>query len=382
MVFVQLGGKKIRLLPAEQPLHSDTGSYSLNCTLQENSYHTMSFRYRKVIPDGFFFKTYGFQRVSPAEMEDIVKRLQKQTQSSEFVHSERNQASPSPPRPPSSICRRAESARSEIRNPSTRPRQCYASPAETDVMFRRIRKATVSYRAALGRVTPSYETENKRKMTAAKAPLPKEQAKSIVWVSRPTSAFKYRTGEGSRHDPDIVKYQNYDFSDDKRACERELHAIIDRVRAPTIASEGGVGPMCPRRRDSIGRSARPSKDLPLVSGLPRSPNIETIVDRLSRPGRVCRPSSAMQPGRRRAVTPVQCRRRIRSAATPTTEVRVQRHSSDKECSTTSDRVRPCGKTEYKYVNGSENEALNENCGGARLLDSDSDDTFSVISCQN
>ena len=165
-------------------------------------------------------------------------------------------------------------------------------------MFQRIRKPTLSYRAALGKIAPSYDIEARNRNRNRKPPpLPKEQAKAIARVRRPTTAYKYRCGQGSRNDPDVEKYQDYDFSDNNTAKPEVVAEIIDRVRAPTIASEGGVGPMCPRRRDSIGRLARPPKALPLVSGLPRSRNVDEIVDRLSQPTQAyihnrCRPASA------------------------------------------------------------------------------------------
>ena len=269
----------------------------------------MSLSYRKVLPPDFMFRTYGFKKVSPDELEQIVSRLQKQTYSTEFIHSQVRAADVIPtPRPlpsdstaPAALCPRAQSARSEFQSVSARPKPCSATPEQTDLIFRRLRRPTVSYRAAVGKIPPNYEVRAARARRAMRKPppLPKEQTKAIARVRRPTTASRYRFGQGSRGEKNLEKYQEFDFSDDRYAQEPEVEKIFDRLRTPTLASEGGIGPTCPRRRDSIGRRAR-SAQLPLVSGLPRSRDVTEIVDRLSQPSIVyihnrCRPTSAMPP---------------------------------------------------------------------------------------
>ena len=330
----------------------------------------MSFSYRKVTPPDFLFRTYGFKKVTQEELEQIVSRLQKQTYSTEFIHSQvrGNDVIPTPRElttdetQPSALCPRAQSARSDFRSKSTRPRPCSATPEQSELIFRRLRRPTVSYRAAVGRIPPNYEVRaaRARRAMSKPPPLPKEQAKSIARVRRPTTASRYRNGSGSRGEKGQEKYHDFDFSDDRFADEARVERIFDRLRVPTLASEGGVGPTCPRRRDSIGRRAR-SAQLPLVSGLPRSRDVTEIVERLSQPSVVyihnrCRPTSAIPPP---PLTPRTGSRRAASASATSRSRRSAPRSAHAQLMSTEMSTITSGRTNTTEADTCEPEVLDD-----------------------
>ncbi|XP_013389826.1 uncharacterized protein LOC106158420 [Lingula anatina] len=136
------------------------------------------------------------------------------------------------------------------------------------------------------------------------APVPSGSAGTLLF-QRPTTAYRGKqVGSCQFCDDDKTDKSVFErnYSDDKVYFESELEEIVERIRTPTHASEGGI-PKCkkstpfvlehkviaaepePKSFDFRPRKKRKTKEepLPLISGLRRSANVSEIVNRLYTP---------------------------------------------------------------------------------------------------
>lgn len=67
----------------------------------------MASQYYRILPKQPPMKMYGFEKLSPSDLEMALVRLQRHTYCSEFAFGERFQRCPSPPRPPPLVCPKA-----------------------------------------------------------------------------------------------------------------------------------------------------------------------------------------------------------------------------------------------------------------------------------
>ena len=68
----------------------------------------------------------------------------------------------------------------------------------------------------------------------------------------------------------------YDYGDEKAVPPEELDFIVDRISAPTFAHKNMRCPRTPKPMDEVQMRQK----TPLASGLPRSKNVQEIVQRL------------------------------------------------------------------------------------------------------
>ena len=240
----------------------------------------MSYAFTRTIPAPVPVKMYGFQKVPPSEMHSIIHRMQKKTYISNLYHGERYQTTPCPPRLPSAVCRKAP-PRSDIVGTPRR----HMSDKEIDKMVRRLRVPTISTLASVGMLDPAYETRLR-----SETPLrigtgdqrPKTTAdyrKFMHRITRPTTASRSKHFCVHCDDPDLQCYMDLDFCDEQQASREEIDDIVSRCQTPTVASLRGI-PECKRKPQRRCLSHSQRDQLPLVSGMPRSRDVDEIVQRL------------------------------------------------------------------------------------------------------
>lgn len=239
----------------------------------------MSYSYSRITPQDMEFKTYGFQRCSSREVYSIVRRLRSTTYNTELYNGERFKEIPCPPRAPSAVCKKAKTADIEGRPP--RPKPVFTSEKDLEKAFRRVRAQTISRMALEGKISPTYDNILIPQYGGANLDQsPHDQTKMMRRIMRPTTATRNRTWFSTLEEDNA--YLENDIYDYEYVSARGIQDIVDRVSTPTMASEGGIGPKCPKRKDSIGKGAT-LNEVPLVSGLPRSRNVDEIVNRLYTP---------------------------------------------------------------------------------------------------
>lgn len=232
--------------------------------------------YSRVLPRAPTLKMYGFQKVSDGEVRAIVGRLQRKTYNSTLQHDYSHPKGLSPVRASSAPCRRNTPDLASAGTPAKHERK---SSKEIERIFRRMRTPTLSYRAARGEITPLHELDDKRPEDQSPRSAD-EVKKSLRRITRPTTSTKTRTFCTYCKDPDLEEWHDIDFSDDKIVSQDQLDDIIKRVATPTVASEGGKTGRCRRRKDSVATEMSKRRGLPLVSGMPRSQNIQEVTDRV------------------------------------------------------------------------------------------------------
>lgn len=112
-----------------------------------------------------------------------------------------------------------------------------------------------------------------------------ESAKSVIRISRPTTASRAKTFEchlcyehvNKKADGDVDAF-DYEYSESKCVPKEELEYIVERVAMPTCSSAKGHR-KCAKTPVYIDE-VKIREQLPLVSGLGRSKNVQEITNRL------------------------------------------------------------------------------------------------------
>ncbi len=236
----------------------------------------MSFSYSRVTPEATPLKLYGFNKVSGGELKSIIMRMQKHTHSTEPCLKDGKLAYTKrpfpPPRPQSGFCRKVALSETDgwpERNGSGSRR---LTPKMAERVARRLQKPTMSKMAARGLITPHYElTAEMAQETRSFSQ--EEQQKAIQRLTRPTTATKSKTFCMYCLDPELDDYWDRDYSDDRQVSREAMDDIINRMRSPVCQDAG----RCRKRKQSVHINR---DELPLISGLDRSRNVEEIVARL------------------------------------------------------------------------------------------------------
>jgi len=202
-------------------------------------------------------KTYGFKRVTKAEMESILERLQRKTYNAELYFGERFQRIPSPPRPPSTVCRRlGENHRKETHE--VRHLEVLGHK-ELDRLVRRLCTPTASTLA-------DSESNGKREHSALQrgnrcfsreADNSEREKEFIKRISRPTTATRDKGVLRYASDPVVVSYNqdNARKNDGERPLSRQEQSdLVRRIQLDTVASRGGKLPFCKRMPSTWKRS--------------------------------------------------------------------------------------------------------------------------------
>jgi len=110
-------------------------------------------------------------------------------------------------------------------------------------------------------------------------------AKSLIKLRRPTTATLAKTvntchlcyDHENKDKPEEPDAFDYDYSDGKVVPEEEMNYIVARISAPTRSSKRGEH--CQRLPMYIDE-VKIRQNLPLLSGLSRSKNVQEITERL------------------------------------------------------------------------------------------------------
>ena len=126
------------------------------------------------------------------------------------------------------------------------------------------------------------------KIVRAKSADPHTAAKSMAKLRRPTTATLAKTlntchlcyDHDNKKNKEEIDAFDYIYGDQKAVPSEEVDFIVGRVAAPTLASYGGhiFCKKLPEYVDEVKIRA----DLPLLSGLSRSRNVQEITNRLHR----------------------------------------------------------------------------------------------------
>ena len=155
------------------------------------------------------------------------------------------------------------------------------SAKDMERLIRRVRRSTLSVRIAKS-VTLSTagdgddEDEEEEEIDVTD----ERYQKFLRRLARPTTASSLKCFCPFCSDPKTADYLDRDYTDDRLVDKEELEEIINRLQKPTIASEGGQGYRCNKRKESSSIDRKAIDQRPLVCGLPRSRTVDEIVSRL------------------------------------------------------------------------------------------------------
>lgn len=132
---------------------------------------------------------------------------------------------------------------------------------------------------------PSHEADvAPERLIRPKTAPGEDREKAFHQLSRPTTASRAKTlgdctlcldREELEQKNSLVPFE-YDYGDDKSVPPEELDYIVERVSAPTFSHQRT---RCPRQPRPVNEVQMREKT-PLASGLPRSKNVQEIVQRL------------------------------------------------------------------------------------------------------
>lgn len=189
-------------------------------------------------------KTYGFKKVTKAQMELILERLQRKTYNAELYFGERFQRIPSPPRPPSTVCKRLDENRKEVHGAHHRE---VLSNEEMDRLVRRLCTPTASILAD-SESNAKRESPYRRRRCWNKEESMEKDKEVIEQISRPTTASRDKRVLRYACDPVILSYNQ---NNARKNCDRPLSRheqsdLMQRIQLDTVASRGGKLPYCKR----------------------------------------------------------------------------------------------------------------------------------------
>ncbi|KAJ8312576.1 hypothetical protein KUTeg_009949 [Tegillarca granosa] len=247
----------------------------------------MSSMYYKVTPAAKPVPVYGFKKVSAKELSDITERLVRTTYNRQLsTTDEQRQVHNYEYLREQALWRRTPSAC--VRRSSAPASRCSSAKRMSDKemkrLLRRLMKPTKSVVNAQADVGEKNQDEKLGRIVRTKD-LDERTTKSVMRLSRPTTASRaksatchlcYEHENKSQSDP--LDAFDYDYMDDRLVPEEEMHYIVGRMMAPTCVSAGSHK-KCAKTPVYVDE-VKIRQNLPLVSGLDRSRNVNEIVDRL------------------------------------------------------------------------------------------------------
>lgn len=227
-------------------------------------------------------KSYGFKRVTKQELDEIMDRVRKPTYNTKLQCCESEMKNNNNR---SSVYRCTSPSCAKMRTGSDADdgrKSRRLEPMEIDRLFRRLRRPTFSSRVYRSKGRNEDELIRIRKFTRSRTQ--EEQSRAQVNVRRPTSATLSKIvgvchicdEDGTKKETDVFEY---DYGDYRKVSPKEVQAITERVRSATMASRGS-DEICRKYQSSTSMSMSQRKELPLISGLARSRNVDEINIRL------------------------------------------------------------------------------------------------------
>ncbi|XP_045178590.2 uncharacterized protein LOC123538502 [Mercenaria mercenaria] len=253
----------------------------------------MSFGYYKKTRSAPPPNSYGFKQVSSKELQEIVKRVSKATYSAK-LHTEE------PGRLNNYEHLLAENGRRSVASACSRGTQSRVSSAMTSdsgqqprrltdrEMSRLLRRLQRPTTATSAHRYKNEEAENLKqgKIVRAKSADVNSDKKTLAKLRRPTTATLAKTVNSchlcydheNKKKPEELDAFDYDYSDNKVVPAEELDFIVGRITQPTLSSCGGMN-FCQKLPEYIDE-VKIRENLPLLSGLRRSKNVNEITARL------------------------------------------------------------------------------------------------------
>ncbi|KAL4217075.1 hypothetical protein ACF0H5_023531 [Mactra antiquata] len=250
----------------------------------------MSGTYYKKVPPSQQPNSYGFKQVSPKELQDIVKRVSRATYSAK-LHSEEplkvnnyeHLLVDAGRRSVVSAC--SKRSHSRVSSATIGPRRL--TEREMSRLLRRLQRPTTAT-AAMRYKNDEMDDLKQGKIVRAKSADYSGNKKNLDKLRRPTTAtlakdlnschLCYEHENKTR--PDELDAFDYDYSSEKVVPAEEVEFIVGRISAPTLCSNGGRN-YCQKLPEYIDE-VKIRRNLPLLSGLERSRNVNEITERLYR----------------------------------------------------------------------------------------------------
>lgn len=142
----------------------------------------------------------------------------------------------------------------------------------------------VGYSARYDFIPPDDSAVPLEKLIRPKSVPGDERIKAFQQLSRPTTASRAKTlgdcvlcadRQELQRKNTLVPFE-YEYDDDRLVPPEELEEIVERVSAPTFAHKAQRCPRTPAHVDEMLLR----RNVPLVSGLPRTATVRDIVRRL------------------------------------------------------------------------------------------------------
>ncbi|KAH3752002.1 uncharacterized protein LOC127848771 [Dreissena polymorpha] len=242
---------------------------------------------------------YGFRQVNSKELQEILKRVTKATYSAKLHTEEQRQVnnyelllSDGGRRSVASACGRRTASRissTDTADGTVDSRSRRFTEREMLRHIRRLQRPTTATSLHSRGYTDSDEAQNLKEgklVRARSADVSSHIAKSLVKLRRPTTATLAKTVHAchlcydheNKKESDEPDAFDFDYCDEKVVLEEELDFIVERVSAPTFASNKS-NISCQRSPGYIDE-VKIRENLPLLSGLRRSKTVKEITNRL------------------------------------------------------------------------------------------------------
>lgn len=199
-------------------------------------------------------KMYGFQKVSKTQMESITERLQRKTFMSEFYFGERFQALPSPPRPPSTVCKKLKNHQDQESNKkNARSKSNTRTSEEVDEIVQRLCPSRTEATATISDSKSKQVTRHRHQQPPEILTVEGSRRlrnRKLERLARPTASSRDKHPLRYAEDPIVASYARnndgfYTYESWERPLSRqELDDLIERVQVETVASRGGRKPYC------------------------------------------------------------------------------------------------------------------------------------------
>ncbi|XP_062584900.1 uncharacterized protein LOC134246532 [Saccostrea cucullata] len=252
----------------------------------------MSSMYYRVDPPRPKSPTFGMGTRTAKEIKEITERLVKSTYERKLATQENKQVNNYEHLLESGNRKRLPSA---CRDRNIRPPPSRESDGRryTDrdfrVLMRRLMRPTMSASAKYQKqdedTVDKIQNLKEGKIVRGEKSDREGSAKSVRRISRPTTASRAKTFEchlcyehnnkKADEEPDAF---DYEYSDSRAVPKEELDYIVERVAMPTCSSAKG-GRKCAKTPVYIDE-VKIREQLPLLSGLGRSKNVQEITNRL------------------------------------------------------------------------------------------------------
>ena len=160
------------------------------------------------------------------------------------------------------------------------------SEREMSRLIRRLQRPTETFKRATSIPPNDVDKENMKQGKIVRTQSADVYKARVAKLRRPTTATLAKTLNAchlcyeheNKKNPEEIDAFDYDYSDPKVVPAEEVDFLVERMKTPTVASEGGKY-QCTKIPEYIDE-VKIRENLPLLSGLARSRNVKEITRRL------------------------------------------------------------------------------------------------------